>query len=80
MWLHDDIWGSISVAAWCIIPSVPHGDVIPFGNACNKTHCDLNDGIAIRCDPKYILVGYGVLRCAGYGQWHRPVPNCESKF
>ena len=72
--------GSISVAAWCTIPSVPNGNVSPLDDDCNETHCHLNDGITIRCDPKYILVGYGMLRCAGYGQWHQPVPTCESKF
>ena len=64
----------------CAIPSVPNGNVIPLTSSCNATHCDLNYGILIRCDPKYILIGYGMLRCAGYGKWHRPVPSCKRKF
>ena len=68
------------IPAWCAIPSIPHADVFRIHQSCNKTHCGLNDGIAIRCHPNYILVGYAELQCAGYGKWDNPVPKCEGKF
>ena len=70
------------IAAWCAIPSVPNAVTahLVLYTYCNDTHCYLNAGIGIRCNPNYTLNGYGVLRCAGYGQWHQPIPTCEGKY
>ena len=65
-------------SAWCAMPaSVPHGEVIPYHIDCNSTHCPLNRGFTIRCDPNYILVGYGAPTCTGHEEWSFPVPTCE---
>ena len=70
------------ISVWCPIPSVTNGGIVKVSRYinCSNTHCRLNAVIATRCDPNYILKGYGLLRCARYGQWHQPIPTCEGKF
>ena len=46
---------------------------------CTNGTCPFKAPIAIRCDPGYILVGYGIIVCAENGTWHKPLPRCESK-
>ena len=73
---------TIYISVWCPIPSVANGAIIQLFTHfnCNNTHCQLNTVVATRCDPNYILKGYGTLRCAGYEKWSHPPPTCEGKF
>ena len=75
----DYIFRKFLLPALCAIPSVPGGNIIRLSGHCNGTHCPLNRAIAIRCGSNYILIRYGVLQCAGYGEWDHPLPTCQSK-
>ena len=76
------------LAAYCHLPSVPHGTAHPYYDAdcsANFIHgpkhvCTLNTYIAIKCETNYVLNGNGILQCAGNDQWSYPLPSCESKF
>ena len=77
--------GRIFLAAYCHLPSIHHGTAHSYDGCHDNNHvpglvCTLNTYIAIKCEANYVLIGAGILQCAGNDQWSHPIPSCESKF
>ena len=67
------------VAAFCHLPSIPHGTFTKLRSDCHNGACPLKAYVVVRCDPGYYLEGYGTLFCDENTSWHKPLPTCEGK-
>ena len=64
----------------CLSPILPDGSIYQIVTGdCKNGICSLNTFASMTCKPEFFLVGYGVIHCAGYGEWKPSIPTCEGK-
>jgi hypothetical protein len=63
----------LSSAIYCQIPPVPQNGI--FSSVVNQV--SRGEGLEVKCNQGYSIVGDAKINCQDDGAWDRPVPVCE---
>ena len=69
---------NFKLAAFCDVPSLPHGSVVS-SSKCHNGTCEWGGTVILACDTGYSMSGSGELTCIGYGKYTPAVPTCTGK-